>query len=109
MAYTALEPRVRHLVADTLGVGVEELRPEVSLTDDLAADSLDLAELFARLETELGVVLGDRLVESLRTYGDLVRATVAEAPAPSTHNPMVLEIILVRSIRDWAPATDPCT
>jgi acyl carrier protein len=84
MAYTALESRVRHLVADTLGVGVEELRPEVSLTDDLAADSLDLAELFARLETELGVVLGDRLVESLRTYGDLVRATVTETPAPRT-------------------------
>ena len=82
MAHTALEPRVRRLVADTLGVGLEELQPEVSLTDDLAADSLDLAELLARLETELGLVLPDRLVEGLRTYGDLVRAAMTEAPAP---------------------------
>ncbi len=84
MPQSALEPRVRRLVADTLGVGVEDLQPEVSLTDDLAADSLDLAELLARLETELGLVLPDRLVEGLRTYGDLVRAAVSQTPEPHT-------------------------
>src|SRR5256885_8056215 len=72
----ALEPRVRCLVADTLGVGIDELAPDVSLTDDLAADSLDLAELAARLEAELGLVVPDRVVEHLRTYGDLVRAAM---------------------------------
>jgi len=76
----ALEPRVRCLVADTLGVGIDELAPDVSLTDELAADSLDLAELAARLEAELGLVVPDRVVERLRTYGDLVRAAVAAAP-----------------------------
>ena len=40
-----VEPRVRRVVAEQLGVNVEELTPEVSLTDDLAADSLDLLEL----------------------------------------------------------------
>ena len=72
----AIEPRVRQLVADTLGVGPDELAPDVSLTDDLAADSLDLAELAACLEAELGLVVPDRVVEHLRTYGDLVRATI---------------------------------
>ena len=38
MMHGFVETRVRHLVAETLGVGVEELTPEVSLTDDLAAD-----------------------------------------------------------------------
>src|SRR5213593_609902 len=76
----ALEPRVRCLVADTLGVGIDELAPEVSLTDELAADSLDLAELAARLEAELGLVVPERVVEHLRTYGDLVRAAIAAAP-----------------------------
>src|SRR5881396_4321314 len=75
----ALEPRVRCLVADTLGVGIDELAPDVSLTDELAADSLDLVELAARLEAELGLVVPDRVVERLRTYGDLVRAAVAAA------------------------------
>src|SRR5438128_158231 len=76
----ALEPRVRCLVADTLGVGIDELAPEVSLTDELAADSLDLAELAARLEAELGLVVPERVVAHLRTYGDLVRAAIAAAP-----------------------------
>ena len=61
----ALEPRVRCLVADTLGVGIDELAPDVSLTDELAADSLDLVELAARLEAELGLVVLDRVVERL--------------------------------------------
>ena len=69
------ESRLRGLVADTLGVGPEDLRPDVSLTDDLAADSLDIAELVVRLETELGIVLPERMVDSMRTYGDLLRAT----------------------------------
>ena len=76
----AIEPRVRCLVADTLGVGIDELAPEVSLTDELAADSLDLAELAARLEAELGLVVPERVVARLRTYGDLVRAAIAAAP-----------------------------
>ena len=75
----ALEPRVRYLVADTLGVGIDELAPDVSLTDELAADSLDLAELAARLETELGLVVPERVIAYLRTYGDLVRAAIAAA------------------------------
>src|SRR5881628_2494895 len=75
----ALEPRVRCLVADTLGVGIDELAPEVSLTDELAADSLDLAELAARLEAELGLVVPERVLAHLRTYGDLVRAAIAAA------------------------------
>ena len=39
------EPAVKRVVSLHLGVGPEELTPDVSLTDDLAADSLDLAEL----------------------------------------------------------------
>src|SRR5437867_5789511 len=49
------ESRLRGLVAETLGVSPEELSSEVSLADDLAADSLDIAELVVRLEGELGV------------------------------------------------------
>jgi acyl carrier protein len=71
-----VEPRVRRLVAETLGVGAEELAPDVSLTDDLAADSLDLAELAVRLENEFGVTVGDDILEGLRTYGDVVRTTM---------------------------------
>src|SRR6266481_5288878 len=76
----ALEGSVRCMVADTRGVGLAELAPEGSPTDELAADSLDLAEVAARLEAELGLVVPERVVAHLRTYGDLVRAAIAAAP-----------------------------
>src|SRR5438093_1902278 len=72
-----IEPRLRGVVAERLGVGPEELRPDVSLTDDLAADSLDLIDLGLALEAECGVVLRRRALESVRTYGDLLAAVAA--------------------------------
>src|SRR5213594_3244052 len=63
-----VEPHVRCLVADHLGVGPEDLAPEVSLSDDLAADSLDLVELALVLEGEFGITV----LEEVRTYGELV-------------------------------------
>jgi len=50
-----LEETVRRMVASQLGVTPEALAPDVSLTDDLAADSLDLVELTLALEEELGL------------------------------------------------------
>src|SRR5213592_1620657 len=76
------EFRLRGLVADTLGVGPEDLALDVSLTDDLAADSLDIAELAVRLENDLGVSLPDGMIGRVRTYGDLVRAAALAAPHP---------------------------
>ncbi len=70
-----VEPSVRALIADHLGVGVEELVPGVSLRDDLAADSLDLVELTMALEAEFGIVVPERILDQVRTYGDLVQAT----------------------------------
>src|SRR5437867_11348293 len=70
-----VEPSVRALIADQLGVGVEELVSGVSLRDDLAADSLDLVELAMALEAEFGIVVPERILDRVRTYGDLVQAT----------------------------------
>jgi len=70
-----VEPHVRRLVAEHLGVGVEELVSEVSLRDDLAADSLDLVELALALEGEFPIAVPERILDEVRTFGDLVRAT----------------------------------
>ena len=67
-----VEPRVRRVVADQLGVGANELARDISLVDDLAADSLDLVELAMALETELGIAVPESVIEHMRTYGDLV-------------------------------------
>ena len=73
--YEFVEPHVRRLVAEHLGVGVEELVSDVSLRDDLAADSLDLVELAMALEGEFAIVVPERILDRVRTYGDLVQAT----------------------------------
>ena len=68
---------VRSIVAEQLGVCPEELEPEVSLTDDLAVDSLDLIDLALALEARCGVVIRRRALESVRTYGDLLAQVAA--------------------------------
>ncbi|TMA67309.1 MAG: hypothetical protein E6J68_05705 [Deltaproteobacteria bacterium] len=73
------EPRPRRLVAEHLGVDPEELRPEVSLIDELAVDSLELIELALALEGELGIDIPERTIDEIRTYGDLAGAALALA------------------------------
>jgi acyl carrier protein len=68
----AIEQRVRALVAEHLGVDREVLARNVSLTDDLAADSLDLLELGLVLEASFGIVIPLRAIDRVRTYGDLM-------------------------------------
>jgi len=69
-----VEPRVRRVVAEHLGVDPGTLDVGVSLADDLAADSLDLLELGVALEEEFGVALPRGLPRWVRTYGQVVTA-----------------------------------
>jgi len=69
--FDIVEPRVRRLVAEQLGVSSDELTLDVSLTDDLAADSLDLLELALALEAEFGIVITESAMDRVRTYADL--------------------------------------
>jgi acyl carrier protein len=76
-----VEPRVRRLVAEHLGVTEEELSPELSLVDDLAADSLDFAELAVAAEEELDLCIPEDVLASVRTFGDLIDALMTLARA----------------------------
>ena len=74
-----VETRIRSLVADHLGVSAEDLEHNVSLVDDLAADSLDLVEIAFAIEGDLGIILPRHFLDEVRTCGELVDATVALA------------------------------
>lgn len=71
-----VEPRLRAVVSDQLGVELDALTPDVSLVEDLAADSLDLVELSLALEHEFGITLGEADVEAVRSYRDIVDLVV---------------------------------
>ena len=86
-----IEPRLRRLVADRLGVSTEELRADVSLVDELAADSLDMLEIAIATEDEFRIVITERVLEVVRTYGDLV-AEVWRLVSDQRENEMPLEV-----------------
>jgi acyl carrier protein len=95
-----VDARLRPLIADHLGVDVSVLVPGTSLVDDLAADSLDLAELSLVLESEFGVTLPQRAVEELRTYEDIVGLLLASATRrrPPRAVPLVPVLARVRIV-----------
>ena len=59
--------KVREIVAEQLGVDVEEVTAEASFIDDLGADSLDTVELVMALEEEFGVEIPDEDAEKITT------------------------------------------
>jgi acyl carrier protein len=75
--------RVRRVLSDTLGVNAEDLADEISLTDDLAADSLDLMQIVIALEEELAVDIDERRLAAVRTVGDLIASARALTAAGS--------------------------
>lgn len=92
-----VEPRVRRLVAEHLGVAEEELSPELSLVDDLAADSLDFAEIAIAAEEELDLCIPEDVLGSVRTFGDLVEALMTLVRARLQHDaPRVPVVVRVR-------------
>lgn len=96
-----IEPRVRSVVADVLGVPPDALDDSVSLVEDLAADSLDLAELGVALEASLGIPLAEETFDAVRTYGDLVHAVArAGRTLPIPRDVAIRAAIL-------APGADP--
>ena len=76
-----VEAGVRRLVAEQLGVDVEQLVPEVSLPDELAVDSLELLELAAVVEGQFAIALPTSGLERVRTFRDLVDLVMASGAA----------------------------
>ena len=68
----SVEDKVRKIIAEKLGVEVEEIVPEASFVDDLGADSLDLVELIMSMEEEFDIEISDEDAEKLLTFQDAI-------------------------------------
>jgi acyl carrier protein len=64
--------KVREIVADQLGVDIDEVTEEASFIDDLGADSLDTVELVMALEEEFGIEIPDEDAEKISTVKDAI-------------------------------------
>lgn len=74
-----METRLKHIVAEQLGVDESKIVPSARFTDDLNADSLDLVEMIMSLEEEFGVEIPDEDAEKLLTVGDAIEYIDAHA------------------------------
>ncbi|MDI9509267.1 MAG: acyl carrier protein [Clostridiales bacterium] len=63
--------KIKELVAEHLGVEVDDLKPETSLKDDLNADSLDLFQIIMSLEEEYEIEIPTEDTENINTIGDI--------------------------------------
>ncbi|HEX5747732.1 MAG TPA: acyl carrier protein [Archangium sp.] len=72
MSTHAIEAKVKNIIADQLGVGEEEIKPESSFIEDLGADSLDIVELVMAMEEEFEVEIPDEEAENIKTVGDAI-------------------------------------
>jgi len=64
---SSVEDQVRGIIAEQLGVKVDEIKNDASFVDDLGADSLDTVELVMALEEEFETEIPDDDAEKITT------------------------------------------
>ena len=67
-----IEPRVKKIVAEQLGVNEADVKIESSFVNDLGADSLDTVELVMALEEEFECEIPDEDAEKITTVQQAV-------------------------------------
>jgi len=69
---SAVEEKVRTIVAEQLGVGQDEVTPDASFIEDLGADSLAIVELVLAFEEQFEIDIPDEDTEKIGTVGDAI-------------------------------------
>ena len=64
--------KVKSIIAEQLGVKIEEVTEPASFVDDLGADSLDTVELVMAFEEEFGCEIPDDAAEKILTVKDAI-------------------------------------
>ena len=75
----AVADRVRAIIAEQLGVKLEEVTDSASFIEDLGADSLDTVELVMALEEEFGIEIPDEDAEKMSSVGDAIKYIESKA------------------------------
>ncbi|NMR96411.1 acyl carrier protein, partial [Vibrio parahaemolyticus] len=65
--------KVKHIIAEQLGVEEDEITMQTSMMGDLEADSLDAVEIMMALEDEFEIEIPDEDAENFKNIGDIVK------------------------------------
>lgn len=66
----AIEPRLKTIIAEQLGISEDQIKPESRFIEDLGADSLDIVELVMAMEEEFSTNIPDEEAEKIQTVQD---------------------------------------
>ncbi len=67
-----IQAKVSDIIADKLGVELDEVKLDASFTNDLGADSLDTVEMIMEFEKEFDITIPDEDAEKISTVGDAI-------------------------------------
>ncbi|MCS6892958.1 MAG: acyl carrier protein [Deltaproteobacteria bacterium] len=67
-----LSSKVKSIIAEQLGVSLENVKDNARFMDDLGADSLDIVELIMALEEQFDIEISDQEAEKIQTVGDAI-------------------------------------
>lgn len=70
--------KVKRIVAESLGVPFEEIKPESELVNDLNAESLEIADMIMKIKREFQIEIPDDEIEKFVTINDLLNLIIDE-------------------------------
>ena len=76
---SAIETRVREIIADQLQIDSSKLTLEASFIDDLGADSLNIVELVMAMEDAFEMEIPDEDAEKITTVKNVIDYITANA------------------------------
>ena len=70
--------KFKKIVAESLGVPLEEIKPEAELVDDLNAEPLEIADMIIKIKKEFQIEIPDDEIEKFVTVNDLLSLIIDE-------------------------------
>ncbi|UCE84381.1 MAG: acyl carrier protein [Deltaproteobacteria bacterium] len=67
-----MKEKILQIIANQLGIDLEEITLEASVTEDLGADSLDVVELIMALEEEFNLEIPDTEAEKIVNVQNII-------------------------------------
>lgn len=65
--------KIKAILVDQLDVDEDLVKMNASISDDLGADSLDIADIVMSLEEEFDIEVPDEALANIKVVGDIVK------------------------------------